>query len=167
VSTLVCIKRSDAVLQVLDHYKRECDLQVAALRSGLSQIIPINMLVLLRWDELERLTCGNTTFDVALLRAITEYSGLTQESQRVRWFWKVVEKMAQHQRSRLLRFATGYSRLPSSASDSHFKLEIRRWARTDALPKAHTCSFQIELPAFSSFDKADWCINQAVDMTLP
>ena len=44
----------------------------------------------------------------ALLRAITEYSGLTQESQRVRWFWKVVEKMAQHQRNRLLRFATGF-----------------------------------------------------------
>ena len=32
--------------------------------AGLGQIIPINMLVLLRGDELERLACGNATFDV-------------------------------------------------------------------------------------------------------
>ena len=36
--------------------------------TGLSQIIPINMLVLLRWDELERLTCGNAVFDVVCSR---------------------------------------------------------------------------------------------------
>ena len=57
-------------------------------------------------DRLARLM--RFALDQALLRAITEYSGLTQESQRVRWFWKVVEKMTQRQRSRLLRFATGF-----------------------------------------------------------
>ena len=60
-------------------------------------------------DRLARLM--RFALDQALLRAITEYSGLTQESQRVRWFWKVVEKMAQRQRSRLLRFATGSVRV--------------------------------------------------------
>ena len=36
--------------------------------AGLGQIIPINMLVLLRGDELERLACGNATFDVVRAR---------------------------------------------------------------------------------------------------
>ena len=74
---------------------------------------PLSMWCVLAWQlgQDGRATDIRCSLAQALLRAITEYSGLTQESQRVRWFWKVVEKMAQRQRSRLLRFATGSVRV--------------------------------------------------------
>merc|ERR1711916_339065 len=51
---------------VLDYRLHEFDRVAAAVRSGLSTIIPIRLLSLFTWDELELMVCGKPDIDVAL-----------------------------------------------------------------------------------------------------
>lgn len=53
----------------------EFDYQLAALRRGFINIVPLPALRLLTPAELERLVCGVAEVDLAVLRAHTEYQG--------------------------------------------------------------------------------------------
>ena len=46
---------------------------MAAIRNGLEQVIPLGLLKLLSWKELETLVCGNPILDVDLLKQNTVY----------------------------------------------------------------------------------------------
>jgi hypothetical protein len=66
-------------------------------------------------EALEVVLCGSPTIDVNDWRRHTVYgTGLSATSPRVLLFWKVVEKeLDDDQRTRLLQFITGTSRLPA------------------------------------------------------
>lgn len=71
------------------------------------------------------------------------------------WFWEVVTEMGQEQRSLLLHFATGSSRLPPSGfQDLHpkFRVEVQSSGNPEHLPHAHTCFNQIILSPYASKD---------------
>jgi E3 ubiquitin-protein ligase HERC2 len=70
--------------------------QVSAIRKGLGQIIPLQLLQLLQWDELELRVGGCETIDVELLRRNTQYSGgLTESMPHIQWFWTVLTEFSQ------------------------------------------------------------------------
>ena len=46
---------------------------MAAIRSGLEQVIPLGLLKLLSWKELETLVCGKPILDIDLLKQNTVY----------------------------------------------------------------------------------------------
>ena len=78
-------------------------------------------------------------------------------------FWTCLEEMSEGERSKFIRFAWGRNRLPRAADWKRpFKLTQRRGG-DDALPVAHTCFFQLELPAYASLERCkqalDICIN--------
>ena len=58
---------------------------------------------------------------------------------------QVVAEMTNEERSLLLRFATGRSRLPAT-----LELHAMHGATNDALPEARTCFFALHLPSYSS-----------------
>lgn len=59
------------------------------------------------------------------------------------------------ERSNFIQYAWGRTRLPKASAkwERPFKLTILRNAGDNALPKAHTCFFQIELPENYSTDE--------------
>lgn len=72
-------------------------------------------------------------------------------------FWKVIRSFTDEERSSIIRFSWGRSRLPrSDAFERPFKLTRKSTpsvaAADNMLPIAHTCFFQIELPCYSSED---------------
>ncbi|KAL3701022.1 hypothetical protein R1sor_019044 [Riccia sorocarpa] len=84
----------------------------------------------------------------------TEYHDFRFTDDQIKWFWEVVEEMTPEQRRRLLFFSTSVSHLPAEGfAGLSSKFHIHR-AHTDAswLPTAHTCFFQLVLPAYPTLE---------------
>lgn len=77
-------------LQHLEKYRiNESKLQCAAIRAGLATQIPLRIMTLFHWTELERMVCGNPEVDIDLLRRATDYEGHSESSETVQHFWNV------------------------------------------------------------------------------
>ena len=144
----------------------------SAVRKGISGIVPINLLNLFNWKQVEVMVCGAPDINVDVFMKNTEYDGIEKTSQCVNFFWEVLREMTAQQRSMFLRFVWGRSRLPASGEFRKFKLTRLNKAGNidDYLPVSHTCFFQLDLPAYSSKeimrDKLLYAIThcQAIDL---
>lgn len=81
--------RGEYVDRVLQTRLEESKRQVEAIKRGLGAVVPVSMLSLLTWRELEVHVCGRPVLDVALLRANTTYRGFTKDDVQMKWFWQV------------------------------------------------------------------------------
>ncbi len=127
--------------------------QIDNIRKGLATIIPLQLLSLFTWQELELHVCGKNRIDIQLLRENTRYqSGFDDEDAHVQMMWSVLESFADKQRELFLRFVWGRSRLPLNSADFQQKFVVLSCPyNTDrVLPISHTCFFQLELPRYSS-----------------
>lgn len=88
--------------------------QWEALRNGLASVLPINMLTMFTWKEIEILATGNPVLDIEKLKKSTTYSGYTASSSAVKTFWKVLESFSPEDQSLFLRFTWGRNRLPDN-----------------------------------------------------
>lgn len=141
---------------LVEQYRmREIDQHVAWVRQGLATIIPQRLLSLFTWDELETMVCGKPDIDVELLRSTTEYSGCRHDDQHVQYFWQALREFTPEERSMLIRFTWGRSRLPLNAASFPQRFKLQNYNRHPAdnyLPISHTCFFSLELPAYSSLE---------------
>jgi hypothetical protein len=92
-----------------DAHMRKYDVQIRAMRRGLLQYLPAAMLTLWNGYDLELAVAGEPEVSVEKLKA---EANVRLSNSRKEWFWQCVEEMTSAQRSKLLRFATGRSRLP-------------------------------------------------------
>ena len=69
------------------------------------------------------------------------------------WFWTIVESMTQLQRSKLLYFSTGSTRLSSDTTKPSLLVEVASNVPGTSLPTSVTCSLKLVLPAYSSFEQ--------------
>jgi len=136
----------------------EFDAQVAAIRKGLSAIVPVQLLSLFTWQELEIMICGKCEIDIDFLKKNTKYRpGLSENDQHVQFMWQMLKDFTHPQRQLFLRFVWGQSRLPASAAQFTQKFEIMGVVNAannpdSALPVSHTCFFSLELPRYSSLE---------------
>jgi len=141
---------------LIEKYRlHEIDAQAEAVRRGLNMIVPYRLLSLFSWSDLEVMVCGVTEFDVNLLRSVTEYSGLNEDDQNVRFFWDALREFTNEERSMFLRFTWGRSRLPLSAEAFPQRFKLQNFGKSPAdnfLPVSHTCFFSLELPNYSSLE---------------
>jgi len=132
---------------------REAEPQVAAVRRGIGTCVPVELLTLFTWQELELRVSGRPTVDLALLRRCTTYgAGIRESDAHARFLWEVLDDFLPEQRCMFLRFVWGRSRLPVSAADFERNFELKTLQRDrpdDALPVSHTCFFSLELPKYS------------------
>jgi len=137
---------------------RESENAVAAVRDGLTSIIPAPVLPLLTGEELERLVCGSPELDVELLKQCTEYDDDLRESDaHIQSFWRVLGSFSNANRQRFLRFVWARSRLPGTKAEFSQRFKIQapvgegpRESPDEYLPKAATCFFALSLPRYSS-----------------
>jgi hypothetical protein len=129
----------------------EIDLQLAAMRRGLACMVPLRILQLFTWQQVEELVAGKTEIDVAYLRANTELRGFTHDDKVVQYFWSALESFTDDERSQFIRFVWGRSRLPLRGRKWPQRFKLQRSGRGDGrLPVTHTCFFSIEMPEYSS-----------------
>jgi len=145
-------------------FRTQCD----AIRRGLATIVPVQMLSLFTWSELERLVVGGGC-DVDLLQEMTQYEGCSKDDAHVKWFWEMMRKFTEKEFSLFLAFVWGRSRLPlSKESWGEQKFRLSNFAgrgRDDpdkCMPVSHTCFFHLELPRYTSLENMTEKITYAI-----
>jgi len=122
--------------------------------------------------ELEILVCGDSKIEVAQLQKHATYHGWSKDDIGVKRFWKAFGKLSYKERSGLIRFSWGRSRLPKEEDwDTHgapFKLTKKSGGDSAGFPLAHTCFFQLEVPVYSTdekcLEKLKFCATVAAGM---
>ncbi|MES1910768.1 MAG: hypothetical protein MHM6MM_003301 [Cercozoa sp. M6MM] len=127
--------------------QNEFSIQCEAIKRGMATVIPVPLLCMFTWRELELMVCGRVAFDVDLLRKMTRYEGCTEDEPTVKLFWRLMyDHFDDDTRSRFLRFVWGRSRLPTTEEgfDRNFKLGVKHTHDDpdNYLPVAHTCFMQ-------------------------
>ncbi|KAL2717183.1 E3 ubiquitin-protein ligase HERC2 [Vespula squamosa] len=136
--------RHEYVRLALNYRLHEFDQQVAAVREGLSKVVPVPLLTLFSGAELETMVCGSP--DIPL--------SIEATAPLIQWFWEVMEEFSNQERSLFLRFVWGRTRLPRTIADFRgrdFVLQVMdRYHPPDHfLPESYTCFFLLKMPRYS------------------
>uniref|UniRef100_T1IYS2 HECT-type E3 ubiquitin transferase n=1 Tax=Strigamia maritima TaxID=126957 RepID=T1IYS2_STRMM len=146
--------RLEYVRLALNYRLHEFDEQVAAVREGMAQVIPVPLLSLFTGFELETMVCGSPDIPLNLLKSVATYKGVDASSPLVQWFWDVMEEFTNNERSLFLRFVWGRTRLPRTIADFRgrdFVLQVLdKYNPADHfLPESYTCFFLLKMPRYS------------------
>lgn len=118
--------------------------QFQAFKEGFQELIPQDLINVFDERELELLIGGIAEIDVDDWKKHTDYRGYTESDEVIQNFWQVVRSWDGEQKSRLLQFTTGTSRIPVNGfkdlqgSDGPRRFTIEKTGELTNLPKAHT-----------------------------
>jgi E3 ubiquitin-protein ligase NEDD4 len=99
----------------------------------------------------------------------TIYRGYKPNDKVIQWFWTCVRSWPAERRSRLLRFATGTTRLPINGfgelqgPDGPMRFTIQKTRDPKQLPKSHTSFNRIGLPLYKNYASLEQNLTLAVD----
>ena len=157
--------------RVFDARKRS----LSALLTGVYDVVPREVLMLLSARELELALCGIPDIDVAAWRAATTYKGAFADAGAAHpvaaMFWAEVESWDPERRAQLLQWCTGTSRVPVNGFE-HLQGRdgvARRFTLTSVelasavYPRAHTCFNRIDLPLFADRSALATAFDVALD----
>ncbi|CAF3022399.1 unnamed protein product, partial [Rotaria sp. Silwood2] len=143
--------------------------QIEYIRQGLYSTVPGYFLSLFTANEIEELVCGKGEMDVDFLRRNTVYSGrYNQNLPVIQHFWTILRSMFnEEQRKLFLKFVWGRCTLPSCDDDFETKFHIEPYNQPrelidKTLPRAHTCTFVLDLPEYSTIDIMYDRLNYAI-----
>jgi len=118
--------------------------QFQAFITGFHELIPADLVNVFDERELELLIGGIADIDVDDWKKHTDYRGYTENDEVIQNFWKCIRSWDAEQKSRLLQFATGTSRIPVNGfkdlqgSDGPRRFTIEKAGEPNQLPKSHT-----------------------------
>ncbi|RHZ57637.1 hypothetical protein CDV55_100587 [Aspergillus turcosus] len=146
--------------------------QFNAFMSGFNELIPADLVNVFDERELELLIGGIADIDVDDWKKHTDYRGYQESDEVIQNFWKVVRTWDAEQKSRLLQFTTGTSRIPVNGfkdlqgSDGPRRFTIEKSGDPAALPKSHTCFNRLDLPPYKTYETLEHKMSIAVEETL-
>lgn len=124
--------------------ERRVEDQFKAFIEGFHDLIPADLITVFDERELELLIGGIADIDVDDWKKHTDYRGYTETDEVIVHFWKCVRSWDGEQKSRLLQFTTGTSRIPVNGfkdlqgSDGPRRFTIEKAGEPGQLPKSHT-----------------------------
>lgn len=151
---------------------RRVEEQFNAFLSGFNELIPQELVNVFDERELELLIGGISEIDVDDWKKHTDYRGYSETDEVVQWFWKCVRTWDSEQKSRLLQFTTGTSRIPVNGfkdlqgSDGPRRFTIEKAGEPEALPKSHTCFNRVDLPIYKDYESLAYKLTLAVEETV-
>ncbi|KAF2972511.1 hypothetical protein GQX73_g1069 [Xylaria multiplex] len=146
--------------------------QFQAFKDGFQELIPHDLINVFDERELELLIGGIAEIDVDDWKKHTDYRGYTENDEVIQVFWQTIRSWDGEQKSRLLQFATGTSRIPVNGfkdlqgSDGPRRFTIEKAGDIGNLPKAHTCFNRLDLPPYKSIEQLQQKLTIAVEETM-
>ncbi|PNH38802.1 hypothetical protein VD0004_g8043 [Verticillium dahliae] len=146
--------------------------QFQAFQTGFHELIPQDLINVFDERELELLIGGIAEIDVDDWKKHTDYRGYTESDEVVQFFWQTIRSWDGEQKSRLLQFATGTSRIPVNGfkdlqgSDGPRRFTIEKAGEVNNLPKAHTCFNRLDLPPYKNLEALQQKLTIAVEETM-
>lgn len=139
-------KKEYVDLMVKWRIQKRIDEQFQAFIHGFHELIPAELVNVFDERELELLIGGIAEIDVDDWKKHTDYRGYTESDEVIKFFWQTIRSWDGEQKSRLLQFATGTSRIPVNGfkdlqgSDGPRRFTIEKQGEVNNLPKSHTWS---------------------------
>ncbi|EFW23290.1 hypothetical protein D8B26_006786 [Coccidioides posadasii str. Silveira] len=146
--------------------------QFNAFITGFNELIPADLVNVFDERELELLIGGIADIDVDDWKKHTDYRGYQEQDEVIQNFWKIIRTWDAEQKSRLLQFATGTSRIPVNGfkdlqgSDGPRRFTIEKSGDINALPKSHTCFNRLDLPPYKTYEALQNKLSIAVEETV-
>ncbi|RYP03411.1 hypothetical protein DL764_005170 [Monosporascus ibericus] len=146
--------------------------QFKAFKEGFHELIPQDLINVFDERELELLIGGIAEIDVDDWKKHTDYRGYTETDEVIQFFWQTVRTWDGEQKSRLLQFTTGTSRIPVNGfkdlqgSDGPRRFTIEKAGDIGNLPKAHTCFNRLDLPPYKTLEQLQQKLTIAVEETM-
>jgi E3 ubiquitin-protein ligase NEDD4 len=137
-------KKEYVDLMIKWRIQKRVDEQFQAFVGGFHELIPADLVNVFDERELELLIGGIAEIDVEDWKKHTDYRGYTESDEVIRFFWQTIRSWDGEQKSRLLQFATGTSRIPVNGfkdlqgSDGPRRFTIEKAGDIGNLPKSHT-----------------------------
>uniref|UniRef100_A0A2C9KB19 HECT domain-containing protein n=1 Tax=Biomphalaria glabrata TaxID=6526 RepID=A0A2C9KB19_BIOGL len=140
-------------------------LRIAAIVTGLSSLLPYQVLTLMSPLDLEIRTSGRPHISLDFLKSHTMYQvGLVESDSHIEFFWSALESFSQEEITRFIKFACNQERVPHTCpcqeggSDSaHVPPFPMKIAPPDGTGppdsryiRVETCMFMVKLPQYSS-----------------
>ncbi|KAI1008144.1 E3 ubiquitin-protein ligase [Podosphaera aphanis] len=152
--------------------QKRIDEQFQAFIAGFHELIPAELVNVFDERELELLIGGIAEIDVEDWKKHTDYRGYTESDEVIKFFWQTIRSWDGEQKSRLLQFATGTSRIPVNGfkdlqgSDGPRRFTIEKAGEINNLPKSHTCFNRLDLPPYKSLETLQSKLTMAVEETM-
>ncbi|TAQ90164.1 hypothetical protein B7494_g1478 [Chlorociboria aeruginascens] len=165
-------KKEYVDLMVKWRIQKRIDEQFQAFITGFHELIPAELVNVFDERELELLIGGIAEIDVDDWKKHTDYRGYTESDEVIKFFWQTIRSWDGEQKSRLLQFATGTSRIPVNGfkdlqgSDGPRRFTIEKQGEVNNLPKSHTCFNRLDLPAYKSLEALQTKLTMAVEETM-
>lgn len=181
-------KKEYVDLMVKWRIQKRIDEQFQAFITGFHELIPAELVNVFDERELELLIGGIAEIDVEDWKKHTDYRGYTESDEVIKFFWQTIRSWDGEQKSRLLQFTTGTSRIPVNGfkdlqgSDGPRRFTIEKAGEFNNLPKSHTwyvskslnpqtnaniCSFnRLDLPPYKSLEALQTKLTMAVEETM-
>ena len=132
------------------------------MRRGLWDNLGFKAPKTIDWKTLEFAACGEQELSVEIIKKVTNVDKVPIESLNI--FWRILEEFTPKERSSLLKFATGRTRLPPEFNGSAF-LHLAPADYVDTLPTSSTCFHRLNLPKYSSYETAYKLFKIAIEYT--
>ena len=132
--------------------------QIKALLKGFYSIIPQKLISIFTYRELELVISGLPEIDVNDWKNNTQYENYTKDTPIIKYFWEIIESYDNDERAEFLQFVTGSSKVPLEGFKvlqgiggvNKFLISKVFDKNFDRLPRAHTCTNQLDLPEYPS-----------------
>lgn len=165
-------KKEYVDLMVKWRIQKRIDDQFQAFITGFHELIPADLVNVFDEKELELLIGGIAEIDVEDWKKHTDYRGYTESDEVIKFFWQTIRSWDGEQKSRLLQFATGTSRIPVNGfkdlqgSDGPRRFTIEKQGEVNNLPKSHTCFNRLDLPPYKNLEALQTKLTMAVEETM-
>ena len=141
--------------KVQHRYRDSCMQQIEAAKQGLAVFFPDACFARVREffsiAEMHAILTVERTVNVPEWRAHTDYEGCVDGDEDIGWLWSVVGPMDGEGRTAIMRWwaatavpAGGFAVFPE-------RFKVARAADPGSFPVAHTCSWTLDLPRYSSY----------------
>jgi len=150
--------RDDLISRKLNSYEREDFQALVSIKAGFYSVVPPTVMSdnILTPVEVRRMIEGESNIDVFEMWLHIDLVGYDSSSPQIVWLWEILNDESSFTQPRLkefLRFVTGLRYLPLGGFDRlERRITIAKLSRDDAdmaLPSAHTCVYQLNLPEYS------------------
>lgn len=153
--------------------------QIDVFLEGFHDLVPAELISIFTPTELELLICGLPDVNVEDLRSNTDYQQCRATDDCIVWFWEILRDFSREEKALFLQFVTGtskvdpyliffslsltlmfvhsqvplngFSGLQGIRGPQRFSIH-RSHAGPTALPTAHTCFNQLDLPVYPTKD---------------
>uniref|UniRef100_A0AAY5E8U3 HECT domain-containing protein n=1 Tax=Electrophorus electricus TaxID=8005 RepID=A0AAY5E8U3_ELEEL len=135
-----------------------------AFYAGFHKVCGGKVLELFQPNELQAMVIGSTTYDWKELEKSAEYKGgYWAEHPTIKLFWEVFHELSLEKKKQFLLFLTGSDRIPILGMKSLGLVIQPTGGGEHYLPVAHTCFNLLDLPKYTSREKLQEKLLQAIE----